>query len=179
MPIKQSDLVQKWYYGGAQIFFWSFQGLVALVMIFDHKGIIDIILGFAVYSLILIVAWKIILYIAFDGVEKDNQTHRESDTNPIQKKQTQRHLKVSIVALFTIVIISISLNLYFYLKLEKMSVEEKLPTYYECLKLESDFSRVACINKYHSAKTMTREQFNEKKNISTETVDGSLKAEAQ
>lgn len=72
MSIKQSELNQKWYYRGAKVFFWFTQAIVAIALLTQSKGIVDVIMGFAVYSLILIGLWKIFLYIAFGGVEKES-----------------------------------------------------------------------------------------------------------
>lgn len=71
MSIKQSELNQKWYCRGAKVFFWFTQVIVAIAVLTQGEGIIDVIMGFAVYSLILIGLWKIFLYIAFGGVEKE------------------------------------------------------------------------------------------------------------
>lgn len=72
MPIKKSELEKKWYFRGAKVFFWVFQLLVIFSMFLNDMGnILDIILGFALYTLILTVLWKLILYVAFGGVEND------------------------------------------------------------------------------------------------------------
>lgn len=72
MPIKKSELKQKWYFRGAKVFFWLVQSLVIVAMLSQGKGsVIDLILGFVIYALILIGIWKLFLYIAFGGVEKE------------------------------------------------------------------------------------------------------------
>ena len=72
MAIKKSELEQKWYFRGSKVFFWAFQIVVLIAMISQGKGnLLDIIMGFALYSLILIGLWRLFLYVAFGGVEND------------------------------------------------------------------------------------------------------------
>lgn len=76
MPITKSELNQKWYYKGAKIFFWSLQLLVLIAVIYNGGGIIDIILGFALYWAIMIGIWKVFIMIKFGKIEKDDKSNK-------------------------------------------------------------------------------------------------------
>ncbi len=78
MPIKRSELNKKWYSRGARVFFWLIQLLVVIAMLSQGKGsIIDLVLGFVIYTLILVGIWKIFLYVAFGGVEKEAKAEQQ------------------------------------------------------------------------------------------------------
>jgi len=72
MPIKQSELNQKWYSKSAKIFFWSVQVLVVIAIISRGGGIVDLVLCLALYGVVLIGIWKVIIYFTHGKIEKDN-----------------------------------------------------------------------------------------------------------
>ena len=74
MSIKQSELNQKWYSKSAKIFFWIFQALVVVAIISRGGGIIDLVLCLALYGVVLIGIWKVIIYFIHGKIEKGDKT---------------------------------------------------------------------------------------------------------
>ena len=71
--MKESVLKQKWYYRFAVVLFWASQLLIVVAGIYQGLGVSDLIIGFAVYTLIMMAIWKVIIYISFGKIEKDNK----------------------------------------------------------------------------------------------------------
>lgn len=95
MPIKKSQLEQKWYYRVVKVFFILLPFLFAAVMFWRLKNnflsvvqenIFFIFIALALYVLILSIIWKIVLYIAFGGVENDTLKKAPEVPAPVKAK---------------------------------------------------------------------------------------------
>jgi hypothetical protein len=119
MPIKKSSLEQKWYYRTVKTFFLIIPLVIIIffllnknavvcnvlpVDIFDtlRHGIVYIAVGLILYFLILILIWRIFVYIVFGGIEDDTQ---RKESGQAQSANQAEPKSVKIVRLIAIIII--------------------------------------------------------------------------
>jgi len=118
MPIKKSELEQKWYYRVARVFFLILPPLAAVVVFLtgkidisaiSQKTILDILQkntvsiayiagGLVLYFLTLTAIWRIFLYIAFGGLEDDTVKKANEVAQPVnQAAQTVAPLVILLI----------------------------------------------------------------------------------
>lgn len=119
MPIKKSSLEQKWYYRIAKTLFLILPFIVIIFFLLSKKTIVCdvlpvdildilqhdisyIVMGLVLYFLILILIWKIFIYIVFGGIEDDTQRKESGQAQSANQPESK---SVKIVRLIAIIII--------------------------------------------------------------------------
>jgi len=131
MPIKKSQLEQKWYYRVAKAFFLILPIVIVIIFLLGllggkinicdpspnnildilQKYIVYIVVGLLLYYLILNAIWRLFLYIVFGGLEDDKEK-KDDDKQAAAKSEPSK--KEQLMPLFVILIlIAIFFALYF------------------------------------------------------------------
>jgi hypothetical protein len=124
MPIKKSTLEKKWYFRVAKVFLLIIPFLLAISLLIRKINIFSIpqkdipsalqnnityivyvIAGLILYFLVLRLVWKIILYIAFGGLEDDTKKMDNGSAQPsVERKPNQAQI-IPIVLIIVIIMI--------------------------------------------------------------------------
>ncbi len=124
MSIKKSYLEQKWYYRVVRVFFLILPLLIALVILLNgkiticgvlQKNILDflqkylvyIVIGLALYYLILKGIWRGLLYIVFGGLEDDTKKKDSEQSAPARPKPAKIIQLIPVIIILGVVAIFI------------------------------------------------------------------------
>ncbi len=141
MPIKKSTLEKKWYYRVIKVFLLIAPFLLAIFLLIkktdifniSHKDILGVlqnnityivyvVIGLVLYFLVLGLAWKIILYIAFGGLE-DDRIKRDNGGELVKPKQNQVIQSIIPLIIILAIIAIFALSQAGYIKLPKINLD--------------------------------------------------------